>query len=102
MDVVAFAGGMVVARRAWDGSSYGFGNRLLVAHQFGDFALWSLYAHLVGFDDSVQEGHVVVAGQRLGACGKSGLQEWAHTHFEALTAWRRARRLPLSALQRLV
>src|SRR5206468_12468642 len=52
VEVVAFADGVVVARRAWDGVTYGFGNRLLVAHRLGDRGRWTRYGHL----DSVADG----------------------------------------------
>src|SRR6266542_974477 len=82
MAVVCAAEGIVVARRAWDGWSRGFGNHLLVGHQFGDLPLWTLYAHLEELEGAGEEGERLAAGQRLGACGKSGKQEWAHVHFE--------------------
>jgi murein DD-endopeptidase MepM/ murein hydrolase activator NlpD len=82
LDVVCFADGVVVARREWDGITYGYGNALLVAHELGALRLWSLYAHLHELDDAAQVGATVAGGQRLGACGKSGRQRWAHLHFE--------------------
>ena len=81
-DVVAFSSGVVVARLPWDGRTYGYGNRLLVQHDWPDFHCGTLYAHLSEFDGSIAEGAAVAAGQRLAACGKSGLQTWAHLHFE--------------------
>lgn len=87
LDVVALADGVVVARRKWDGRSYGYGNVGLVEHWLvgdgdGVVRLWGLYAHLDAFDESFREGAPVVAGQRLGACGKSGAQRWAHLPLE--------------------
>ena len=91
LPVVALADGVVVARREWDGFRYGYGNVGLVEHHLvrvgqpdtgGEVRLWSLYAHLDEFDESFREGAPVVAGQRLGACGKSGRQWWAHLHLE--------------------
>ncbi len=83
LDVVSCASGVVVARRAWDAETYGYGNRLLVAHQVAEFRFWGLYAHLDAFDGLVVAGASVEVGQRLGACGLSGFQRWAHLHFEA-------------------
>ena len=67
LDVVALADGVVVARREWDGLSYGYGNVGLVEHRLGgdgdgEARLWSLYAHLEEFDESFREGVVIQAG----------------------------------------
>ena len=80
--VVCFAAGTVVHREAWDGQSYGYGSYGLVEHQLGGVRLWSLYAHLDHFDPAFEVGASLAAGQRIGACGKSGWQAWAHLHFE--------------------
>jgi len=119
LPVGAFADGTVVYRGAWDGASYGYGNYGLVEHRFGQaltpplsqgerevgLRLWSLYAHLDGFDDAFVVGEQVAAGQRIGACGKSGRQEWAHLHFELrylgppeMEAWYWGGRLTLEQL----
>ena len=87
LPVVALADGVVVARREWDGRSYGYGHVGLVEHWLGgdgdgQARLWSLYAHLDAFDSSFAEGAPLRAGQRLGMCGKSGAQRWAHLHLE--------------------
>ena len=97
LPVVCFADGVVAERVDWDGRSYGFGNAGLVEHrlfgQDGEAAsgsesgtegvrLWSLYAHLDSFDGGFVPGARLAAGQRIGACGKSGGQTWAHLHFE--------------------
>jgi murein DD-endopeptidase MepM/ murein hydrolase activator NlpD len=83
LPVLAFAAGTVAFRGEWDGTTYGYGNFGLVEHVIGGgVQLWSLYAHLDSFDDGVAVGAPVAAGQRIGACGKSGGQEWAHLHFE--------------------
>jgi murein DD-endopeptidase MepM/ murein hydrolase activator NlpD len=91
LPVVAFAAGTAVYRGEWDGATYGYGNFALVEHVIGadsaltphaGLRLWSLYAHLDSFDEAFVEGAPVAAGQRIGACGKSGWQEWAHLHFE--------------------
>ena len=87
--VVCFADGTVAERLEWDGWSYGLGNVGLVEHRL--FAkqgaeegvrVWSMYAHLEGFDERFVPGARVEAGQPIGTCGKSGGQTWAHLHFE--------------------
>ena len=94
LDVVCFADGVVAERLAWDGETYGLGNVGLVEHRLFRGAgleggegersvrLWSVYAHLDGLDEGFVPGARVEAGQRVGACGKSGSQAWAHLHFE--------------------
>ena len=82
LPVVSFAAGTVVYRGEWDGVSYGYGNYGLVEHQIGELRLWSLYAHLDGFEPAFRVGERVGAGERIGTCGKSGWQGWAHLHFE--------------------
>jgi len=82
LPVVSFAAGTVVHRGEWDGATYGYGNYGLIEHSIGSVRLWSLYAHLDELDAALQVGAEVQAGQRIGACGKSGWQEWAHLHFE--------------------
>ncbi|HET7769745.1 MAG TPA: M23 family metallopeptidase, partial [Chloroflexota bacterium] len=97
LDVVCFADGVVAERLEWDGETYGLGNVGLVEHRLfggggpeggsegeseGGVRLWSLYAHLDGFDEGFVPGARLAAGQRVGACGKSGFQAWAHLHFE--------------------
>ena len=89
LPVVCFADGVVAERLEWDGRPHGFGNAALVEHRlFGDGAgdggvrVWSLYAHLDGFADSLIEGREIAAGEEIGRCGKSGGQTWAHVHFE--------------------
>ena len=87
LPVVAILDGEVVARKEWDGETYGLGSMVLVEHnllpeQRGGLALWSLYAHLDELDEAARVGERMEAGQRLGACGKSGNQAWAHLHFE--------------------
>ena len=107
LDVVCFAAGVVAERLAWDGRSYGLGNVGLVAHRLfgrgdgasgagegeaagggghdgaaGGVRLWSMYAHLDSFDEGFVPGARLEAGQRIGVCGKSGGQGWAHLHFE--------------------
>ena len=82
--VVCFAAGTVVHREVWDGQTYGYGSCGLVAHdaQLCGVPLWSLYAHLAEFDPAFEVGQELAVGQRIGACGKSGWQTWAHLHFE--------------------
>jgi len=83
LPVLCFADGTVVQFLHWDGHSYGFGNAALVEHHlFSPLPLWSLYAHLDSFSDSLIEGSPIAAGDPIGACGKSGGQTWAHLHFE--------------------
>ena len=86
LPVVCFAAGTVAELRPWDGVEYGLGNVALVEHTlFGSshpIKLWSMYAHLDSFADSLREGSPIAAGDPIGACGKSGFQSWAHLHFE--------------------
>ena len=84
LSVVCFAAGTVVYREAWDGHRYGYGGYGLVAHssELLGIPLWSLYAHLDELDPAFEVGATLTAGQRIGACGKSGWQTWAHLHFE--------------------
>lgn len=80
--VVCLADGVVVARQEWDGYTPGFGNLGMVEHDLHDLRLWSVYAHLAEFDAAFVEGAAYQAGQRIGACGKSGRQRWSHLHLE--------------------
>ena len=100
LPVVSIAHGTVVVVRPWDGRSYGYGNVALIHHAFADsrlgehipapavssdkpyLELWSLYAHLDSFSPGLVPGAHVVPGSPIGSCGKSGLQQWAHLHFE--------------------
>lgn len=82
LPVLCIAGGTVVHHQEWDGSSYGYGTFGLVRHQLGGLPLWSLYAHLDSLDPSFRTGAAIVAGQPVGACGRTGRQRWAHLHLE--------------------
>ena len=84
LPVVCFAAGTVVYRHEWDGQTYGYGSFGLVEHSVDllGVPLWSLYAHLDELDSAFQVGAALAPGQRIGACGKSGYQAWAHLHFE--------------------
>lgn len=82
LPVVAMLDGVVAARCPWDGRHVGYGNFGLIEHRLGNLTLWTLYAHLDSFDEAFVPGAPVAAGQRIGACGKSGFQRWAHLHLE--------------------
>ena len=93
VDVVAAADGIVLRTR--DGmddvnvttidmatiSGREVGNGVIVEHADG----WeTIYAHLRKGSVTVQPGDRVVAGDKLGEIGISGLAEYHHVHFEVL------------------
>jgi hypothetical protein len=93
LPVVCFADGIVVARLEWDGHTLGFGNAALVAHNLfapgtppdsvhAGPSLWSFYAQLDAFADSLVEGAPIAAGDPIGTCGNSGGVRHPHLHFE--------------------
>ena len=82
LPVVAVAHGMVAAIRHWDRRSYGYGNAVMLRHQIFGLELWGLYAHLESINPHLAVDGFVDRGAVVGTCGKSGLQAWAHLHFE--------------------
>jgi len=82
LPVVAFADGTIVGRVDWDGVTYGYGNALLLQHDFVGLSVWTLYSHLDGIHSNSVLGYPVHGNEELGWCGKSGFQTWAHLHFE--------------------
>jgi hypothetical protein len=78
--VVAPLDGVVAWTQLWDGWSDGFGTHLAL---FVDDprAAETCYLHVAHLATlKVRVGERVVAGQLLGACGKSGNQGYAHCH----------------------
>lgn len=55
----------------------GYGNLVVIRHRMG---MRSLYAHLSRID--VRVGQCVVAGNRIGAVGSTGLSTGPHLHYE--------------------
>jgi len=91
VDVIASAAGKVV--RVREGmrdihmglfgrklaSRWGAGNHVVIDHGDG----WrTLYGHMRRGSVAVKTGDTVVAGQRLGFVGLSGMTEFPHLHFE--------------------
>jgi murein DD-endopeptidase MepM/ murein hydrolase activator NlpD len=76
--VVSYAAGVAGA---------GWGNLVQIEHP--QFGVWSRYAHLQKI--LVKQGQRVRAGQQIGTLGKSGLQPFAHLHFDIQTVNRGAR-----------
>jgi hypothetical protein len=70
--VVAVQDGVVLAARE---DPAGFGRFVLLGHEWGQ----SLYAHLAELQ--VGQGQQLVAGQRLGFSGNSGVADAPHLHF---------------------
>ena len=82
LPVVAFADGTIVGRIDWNRSSFGYGNALLLQHDFPGLQLWTIYAHLDAFHSNSVLGYPAACGEEIGWCGKSGYQLWSHLHFE--------------------
>ena len=93
VDVIAAAAGKVV--RVRDGMrdvhmrlfgrelafKRGAGNHVVINHGDG----WrTLYGHMRRGSVAVKTGDIVVAGQRLGLVGLSGMTEFPHLHFEVV------------------
>jgi len=70
--VVAAAAGTVEVER--ESSSYG--NFIQLKHA----SFWTRYGHLSAFN--VKQGEAVVAGQKIGTMGSTGVSTGAHLHFE--------------------
>lgn len=70
--VVAAADGQVEIER----TSSSYGNFIQLRHS----GFWTRYGHLSGF--AVKQGESVVAGQRIGSMGSTGISTGAHLHFE--------------------
>lgn len=91
VDVLAAAGGVV--RRVRDGmpdvnfrlvgreavTDRGLGNTVIIEHADG---LVTGYGHMKRASIIVRQGDTVVAGQKIGQIGLSGLSEFPHLHFE--------------------
>lgn len=60
----------------------GWGNYVQIQHGSEHANLRTLYAHMVSGSVKVKKGDRVVAGQRLGTCGKTGNVTGEHLHFE--------------------
>jgi murein DD-endopeptidase MepM/ murein hydrolase activator NlpD len=75
--VVAALPGRVVSA----GVLGGYGNQILLQHADGT---QTRYGHLSAI--GVQPGQTVVAGQRIGAVGNTGVSTGAHLHFEVIVA----------------
>ena len=69
------AGYGCVSFAGWD--SGGYGNTVAIRHRLG---MVSLYAHLSAI--AVRHGQCLVAGQRIGSVGSTGISSGPHLHFE--------------------
>lgn len=58
-----------------------YGNYVVIEHDFGGQAAFTLYGHLSKLD--MQTGEMVAAGQKIGEVGASGSAIGSHLHFEA-------------------
>lgn len=59
------------------------GNYIVIEHINNEY---SLIAHLKQFSIDVEEGDMVVTGQKLGLCGNSGNSTEPHIHFQVMDA----------------
>jgi len=79
--VVAPLDGIVTDVLWWNGSSQGFGNHLAL-YVDDARAAERCYLHAAHLNDMVViPGQRVTAGERLGTCGRSGFQPYAHLHL---------------------
>jgi murein DD-endopeptidase MepM/ murein hydrolase activator NlpD len=53
-------------------NDFGFGNTIIIKHQFNDQILYSLYAHLEAINKDILIGQKVNGGTILGKTGASG------------------------------
>ncbi|MBI3949723.1 MAG: M23 family metallopeptidase [Acidobacteria bacterium] len=98
LGVYAIADGTVIRRR----SASGWGNFAAISHDnvVGIGTIYSIYAHLDGFDPSIandQEGQIqITRGQRIGTMGSTGLDGPAarHLHFQIDRAWPETKNSP--------
>src|SRR5262245_26318729 len=85
LPIVAAVGGVVRAVCLWDGWSSGEGNHVWIelddARQgWTGGTTWQHVDHLQSV--SVTDGEPVVAGQKIGTCGRTGGWSCAHCHWE--------------------
>jgi murein DD-endopeptidase MepM/ murein hydrolase activator NlpD len=76
--VVTKASGGCSGSYSW-GCGMGYGNHVVIRHDYNGESLYTLYAHLSSI--SVSTGQSVSRSQQIGAVGSSGNSTGAHVHF---------------------
>lgn len=86
-DLKVFASncGVVVKKYSTGYGDRGLGNTLIIKHNIADGGTaYTLYGHLAGFAEGINEGTSVSRGQRIGTMGKTGVgsNDIVHLHYE--------------------
>jgi len=76
--------GVIVKKIINGQGDHGFGNAVIVRHNLMSGAVYSVYGHLAGFAQGVEEGRSVSRGQQIGTIGSTGSGSGGivHLHFE--------------------
>jgi murein DD-endopeptidase MepM/ murein hydrolase activator NlpD len=61
------------------GCGSGYGNHIVIRHNYNGETLYTLYAHLASLN--ISSGQTVSRGQQIGTVGSSGNSTGAHVHF---------------------
>ena len=81
--VVAICDGTVVD--IYTGNGYGYGNTVVLKHEYNNVVFYTLYGHMRDRSVKVEKGDTVSAGQILGTMGSTGTSTGDHVHVSVFT-----------------
>ena len=69
----------------YTGNGYGYGNTVVLKHEYNNVVFYTLYGHMRDRSVKVEKGDTVSAGQILGTMGSTGTSTGDHVHVSVFT-----------------